>query len=142
MKNSFKLSLVLISILLFSCSKKNIWQTTVASPDDNVKVEFKLTEKGEPTYLVTFKNKEIIKTSTLGFDLKEMASLKDNFEITNAITSDFNEVWEMPWGEQTKVENNYKELKIELQEKADLKRKMTIVFRVYNDGFGFRYEFP
>ncbi|MDP3946264.1 MAG: glycoside hydrolase family 97 protein [Lutibacter sp.] len=134
---------MLISILLFSCSKKNEWQTDVTSPDENVKVAFKLTEKGEPTYLVTFKNKEVIKTSTLGgFDLKDVASLKDNFEIINATTRDFNEVWEMPWGEQTKVENNYKELKIELREKADLKRKLTIVFRVYNDGLGFRYEFP
>ncbi|WP_372767170.1 glycoside hydrolase family 97 protein [Lutibacter sp.] len=143
MKNGLKLSLVLISIFLFSCSKKSELQTTVSSPDDHVKVEFKLTEKGEPTYLVTFKNKEVIKTSTLGgFDLKDMASFKDNFEIVNATTSNFNEVWEMPWGEQTKVENNYKELKIELQEKADLKRELTIVFRVYNDGLGFRYEFP
>ncbi|MDD3721052.1 MAG: glycoside hydrolase family 97 protein [Lutibacter sp.] len=143
MKNSLKLSIVLLSILLFSCSKKSEWQTAVASPDDNVKVEFMLTEKGEPTYLVTFKNKEVIKTSTLGgFDLKDMASLKENFEIINATKSNFNEVWEMPWGEQTKVENNYNELKIELQEKADLKRKLTIVFRVYNDGLGFRYEFP
>lgn len=143
MKNSLKLSAVFLSILLLSCSKQHEWQTTVASPDDNVKVEFKLTDKGEPTYLVTFKDKEVIKTSTLGgFGLKDMASLKDNFEITNAIASDFSEVWEMPWGEQTKVENNYGELKIELQEKAGLKRKLTIVFRVYNDGLGFRYEFP
>ena len=143
MKNSFKLGLTIISILLFSCSKQRDWQTSVASPDENVKVEFKLTENGEPTYLVTFKNKEVIKTSTLGgFDLKDLATLKDSFEITNATTSNFNEVWEMPWGEQAKVENNYNELKIELQEKADLKRKLTIVFRVYNDGLGFRYEFP
>ncbi|MDF1517920.1 MAG: glycoside hydrolase family 97 N-terminal domain-containing protein, partial [Lutibacter sp.] len=143
MNNSIKLSILLLSVMLFSCSKQGDWQTTVASPDDNVKVEFKLTEKGEPTYSVTFKNKEVIKTSMLGgFDLKDVASLKDNYEIVNAIASDFNEVWEMPWGEQTKVENNYKELKIELQEKADLKRKLTIVFRVYNDGLGFRYEFP
>ena len=143
MKNSLKLSAIFLSILLLSCSKKNNRQTTVASPDGNVKVEFKLTEKGEPTYLVTFKNKEVIKTSTLGgFDLKDMDLLKDNFEIVNAVTGDFNEVWEMPWGEQTKVENNYQELKIELQEKADLKRKLTIVFRVYDDGLGFRYEFP
>jgi hypothetical protein len=66
MKNSLKLGLMLISILLFSCSKQRDWQTTVASPDENVKVEFKLTEKGEPTYSVTFKNKEVIKTSALG----------------------------------------------------------------------------
>lgn len=143
MKNSLKFSIFLISLLLFSCSKKNDWQTNVASPDSAVKVEFKLNEKGEPTYLVTFKNKEVIKTSSFGgFDLKDMASLKDSYEIINATSSNFNEVWEMPWGEQTKVENNYNELKIELQEKADLKRKLTIVFRVYSDGLGFRYEFP
>ena len=143
MKNSLKFCVVLLSVLLFSCSNKNDWQTAVASPDSTIKVEFKLAEKGEPTYLVTFKNNEVIKKSTLGsFDLKDMASLKENFEIINATKSNFSEVWEMPWGEQTKVENNYNELKIELQEKTDLKRKLTIVFRVYNDGLGFRYEFP
>ena len=137
MKNSLKLSAVFLGILLFSCSKKSEWQTNIASPNENVKVEFNLTEKGAPTYLVTFKNKDVIKTSTFGgFDLKDMASLKENFEIINATTSNFNEVWEMPWGEQTEVENNYNELKIELREKADLKRKLTIVFRVYNDGLG------
>jgi len=143
MKNSLKFSIALVSVLLFSCSNKNDWQTAVTSPDENVKVDFKLTENGEPAYLVTFKNKDVIKKSTLGsFDLKDMTSLKENFEIINATKSNFSEVWEMPWGEQTKVENNYNELKIELQEKSDLKRKLTIVFRVYNDGLGFRYEFP
>ncbi len=143
MNKNLKLSILLLSLMLFSCSKKSDLLTNVTSPDSNVKVEFKLTEKGEPTYFVTFKNKEVIKTSTLGgFDLKDVASLKDNFEIVNATASNFSEVWEMPWGEQTKVENNYNELKIELQEKTDLKRKLTIVFRVYNDGLGFRYEFP
>jgi len=101
-----------------------------------------LTETGEPTYKVTHKNNEVIKTSKLGLDFENLDSFTTNFEIIKASNSSFNETWQMPWGEQLDVVNNYNELKVELQETSALKRKLNIVFRVYNDGVGFRYEFP
>ena len=137
-----KFSLIVVCVLAISCSKKEENQTILSSPDSTIKVEFNLNSNGEPIYQVTHKNEEVIKTSTLGFDLKDAASLKGNFEIINAASSSFNETWQMPWGEQSEVVNNYNELKIELQETSKLKRKLTIVFKVYNDGIGFRYEFP
>ncbi|REE80022.1 glycosyl hydrolase family 97 [Lutibacter oceani] len=137
-----KISILLVSVLFFSCAKKNELPTKISSPDASVTVEFQLNEKGEPTYKITFKNKEVIKTSSLGFDLKDAPSLKAGFELVNATSSSFNETWEMPWGEQSEVVNNYNELKLDLQEIAELKRKITLVFKVYNDGLGFRYEFP
>ncbi len=137
-----KLSIVLVSLLLLSCSQKNKTITTITSPDAAVVLSFQLTENGEPTYKVHFKNDAVIKTSSLGFSLKDALPLKDGFEILKITESSFNEVWEMPWGEQLEVENNYNELKIQLQEATALKRQLTIVFRVYNDGLGFRYEFP
>jgi hypothetical protein len=137
-----KLSFLVISVILFSCSDEKIVTTKVVSPDKAIEVVFKITEKGEATYSVIFKNDEVIKTSTLGFDLKDAPSLKGDFKLINAKQSSFNEVWEMPWGEQTKVENNYNQLKIELQETSVLKRKLNIIFRVYDEGLGFRYEFP
>ena len=137
-----KLSILLVSIMLFSCSEKSTLQTKISSTNASVEVTFNLTEKGEPSYKVTFNNEDVIKASKLGFDLKDAPSLKENFKIVNSVSSSFNEVWEMPWGEQTEVENNYNELKLELQETSYLKRKLTIVFKVYNEGLGFRYEFP
>ena len=137
-----KLSMLLVSLVLFSCAKKDKLHTKIASPDASVSVEFKLTNKGEPIYQVAFKNDVVVKTSTLGFDLKDAPSLKEGFSILNSTVSSFNETWEMPWGEQTEVINNYNELKLELQETGNLKRKINIVFKVYNDGIGFRYEFP
>jgi len=127
---------------LFSCSEKNKTATTITSPDDAVGLSFQLTENGEPTYKVHFKNEAIIQTSSLGFRLIDALPLKDGFEILSVKKSSFNEVWQMPWGEQLEVENNYNELKIQLQETTALKRQLTIVFRIYDDGVGFRYEFP
>lgn len=135
-----KLSIVLLSLVFSSCSKEKI--TTITSPDKNVKVEFNLSENGTPNYKVTYKDADVIKTSTLGFDLKDQPSLGSNFELLNTTLDSFGEVWEMPWGEQKDVENTYNSLKIELQETSALNRKLNIVFKVYDDGLGFRYEFP
>lgn len=135
-----KLSLLVISITFFSCTKNN--EIVGTSPDKNIQVEFALNEKGTPTYRVFYKVNDVIKTSTLGFDFENQPSLASNLEIVKSEISTFNETWEMPWGEQAEVKNNYNQLKIELQETSALKRKINIVFKVYNDGVGFRYEFP
>ena len=136
-----KFTTVLVTIAFFSCSQKEVI-TTTTSPDENIKVDVVLSEKGEPTYKITHKNNEVIKTSKLGFDLDEIPSLKEDFEIIKITNSGFNETWQMPWGEQLDVENNFNQLKVELQETSALKRKLNIVFKVFNDGVGFRYEFP
>ena len=136
----FKITIVLVSIIFFSCSKGN--EITVTSPDTTIQVEFLLSKNGTPTYNVTYKNEAVIKTSTLGFDLKDQPSLAFNFKLLNSTVDSFSEVWEMPWGEQKEVENTYNSLKIELQETSELKRKLNIVFKIYDDGLGFRYEFP
>ena len=137
LKNSFIVSV----LLLISCSEKKEVQS-VSSPSEKVKVEFALNSEGVPTYKVLFNNKDVIKTSTLGFELKNDAPLQKGFQILDVVKSNFNETWEMPWGEQLEVENNYNELKVDLQEKEAAQRKLTLVFRVYDDGIGFRYEFP
>jgi len=136
-----KISILLFSALFISCSKNSTVQNSISSPDGNVKIEFNLSENGEPSYKVSFKENEVIKTSKMGFDLKELPSLNKDFKIVNSKTSSFNETWKMPWGEQADVVNNYNEIKFDLEETSELKRKISIVFKVYNDGLGFRYEF-
>ncbi|MFY9242408.1 MAG: glycoside hydrolase family 97 protein [Polaribacter sp.] len=130
----------LFILISFSCSKEKV--TNVTSPDNKISVRFNLDEKASPFYVVTFNQQTIIKKSFLGFDLEDANSLLDNFEIINSSTKEFNETWQMPWGEQLDVVNHNNELRVELQEKSNLKRRLNLVFKVYNDGVGFRYEFP
>jgi hypothetical protein len=105
-------------------------------------MEFALSNSGQPLYLVKHKNNTVIDTSYLSFDFKDLPSLKDNFKIVSVSKSGFDETWEMPWGEQSEVRNNYNELFVNLEETSELKRKLNIRFRAFNDGIGFRYEFP
>ena len=135
------LSLV-IAFLMLACNQEEKQITEVASPNEEVKVNFNLNDKGQPFYMVMFNNKTIVDTSYLGFEFTNTEALKDNFNILNTTTSTFNETWQMPWGEQVDVVNHYNELKVELQETSALKRKLNIVFKVYDDGIGFRYQLP
>ncbi|KRP26952.1 MAG: alpha-glucosidase [Cryomorphaceae bacterium BACL22 MAG-120619-bin32] len=130
----------LLSILAVGCHKKV--ETSVFSPSKNIKVYFNLSSVGKPYYFILKASEKVIDTSYLGFDFKNTKSFVDDFRIVKTSITEFNENWQMPWGEQLDVVNHYNELKVELQEKSDLKRKLHLVFRVYDDGVGFRYEFP
>lgn len=132
--------LIALSVNLWQCSKPA--ETTVSSPDGRVAIHFDLGEAGEPTYSVTYDNKPIIKPSKMSFELLNQAALTGGFEVVSLGNNVFSETWEMPWGEQRIVENNYQELKVSLREKEDPKRSLVIHFKVYDDGIGFRYEFP
>ncbi len=139
----FQKAILFIGIsILMGCTKEKSYQKALFSPDKKVEIDFKLSEYGEPMYSVDYKNEPIILPSALGFQLKDMPSLKGDFEVVNTSASTFDEDWEMPWGEQLKVENKYNELKIELRETNVSARKLNIIFRAYDDGIGFRYEFP
>lgn len=114
---------------------------TVTSPNGNIKLTFSLNEKGVPTYSVDYKNKAVVKPSTLGIELNEENSLMDKFRINNTTTSTFDETWQPVWGETKDIRNHYNELFVEI-EKPSNGRFMNLRFRVYDDGVGFRYEFP
>lgn len=114
----------------------------VSSPDKNITLTFKLSATGEPTYALTYKNKPVIKTSKLGIDTKDVAPMLDGFAIDKADNATFDETWTPVWGEQKTIRNNYNELLVTLSQKAQKGRYMRIRFRVFNDGLGFRYEFP
>ena len=84
-------------------------------------MRFKVNELGEPIYQVSFKDKEVIKSSKLGFELEGVADLKSDFEITSSLKTTFNDTWEMPWGEDREVLNNYNELTVQFTENKGLK---------------------
>jgi alpha-glucosidase len=112
-----------------------------ASPNGNVVVSFSLNKQGVPFYKISYKNKPVIKESRLGFLLKGSESLTENFKILDAQKTNFKETWQPVWGEETEILNHYNELLVSLEQTTSL-RKMNIRFRVYNEGVGFRYEFP
>lgn len=132
-----KLKLI-ISALLFSAL--NVDADVVTSPNGIVSIDFQL-KNGIPTYKVDYKGKPVIKESRLGLELRDGKNLMDGFEQLNATTSTFDETWQPVWGEVKEIRNHYNELFAELKQPST-DRYMNIRFRVYDDGAGFRYEFP
>ena len=132
-----KLKLI-ISALLFSAL--NVDADVVTSPNGIVSIDFQL-KNGIPTYNVDYKGKPVIKESRLGLELRDGKNLMDGFEQLNATTSTFDETWQPVWGEVKEIRNHYNELLAELKQPST-DRYMNIRFRVYDDGVGFRYEFP
>ena len=135
----------------------------LTSPDGNLVMNFSLNEQGAPVYDLTYKDKAVIKPSTLGLELKredpekktdfewtemkdkagvdKRANLMNGFKIKDTRTSTFNETWRPVWGEESEIRNHYNELEVTLDQPMN-NRYIVIRFRLFNDGLGFRYEFP
>lgn len=96
---------------------------------------------GVPTYSVKYKGKDVVLPSKLGLELADGAALMDGFETVKTSTSEFDEVWQPVWGENRDIRNHYNELLLEMRQPST-DRLMNVRFRVYDDGVGFRYEFP
>ncbi|WP_304137103.1 glycoside hydrolase family 97 protein [Mesonia mobilis] len=114
----------------------------LTSPNQDLKMKFSLNENGTPVYQLTYKDQEVIKPSTLGLELKnDDLSLMNSFEIVDTKTSTFDETWEPVWGEQSEIRNHYNELAVTLNQ-PQKDRHIIIRFRMFDEGLGFRYEFP
>ncbi len=134
------------------------------SPDGKLSMNFSIQDGGMPTYSLTYKGKTVVKPSRLGLELKRedesapadfddfsskkssaesdrRTSLYDWFEVADVKTVSFDEVWQPVWGETKNIRNHYNELAVTLNQKVN-DRKMVIRFRLFDDGLGFRYEFP
>jgi len=116
--------------------------TAISSPDAEIKVDLQVTEGGRFYYTVQYKNKTVIDTSFIGFDLENAPDLKANFSASYGEVIEVKDTWQMPWGEQLDVVNHYNEITVSLKEASELQREIEITFRVYDDGVGFRYHFP
>ena len=135
---------MLKKILFFLCCfivEQHFAQHSQTSPDGNVKLTFALNEIGKPYYKVSYKNKEVIKESFLGLELKNTTNFISDFSIKKTEKNTFDQTWEPVWGEESKIRNHYNELLVSLHQKTS-DRILNIRFRVYDDGVGFRYEFP
>ena len=152
--NRFKVLIVLLCSSIMAMAQGNVesnsdkWKTA-ASPNGKVVVGFGI-DNGRPYYTVQYGKKDVIKKSFLGLELAkskhaskgmEETNLMDGFEITETQKTSFDEIWKPVWGETSEIRNHYNEMLVHLLQPTN-NRKIMVRFRVYDDGVGFRYEFP
>ena len=114
---------------------------SITSPNGQLQLNFSVNAQGEPVYELSYKGKPVINPSKLGLELKNDPGLMNGFTMEDAKTSTFDETWEPVWGEVKQIRNHYNELAVTLNQKAQ-DRNIIIRFRLFDDGMGFRYEFP
>ena len=135
-----------------SASADRVWLNTISSPDGQLELRFTLTD-GVPFYMLARNGQSVVLPSRLGFELFNHDNLDSGFSLKDATTSTFDETWKPVWGEEAEIRNHYNELLVKLEKPAEApllaggKRGkdaavMYIRFRLYDDGLGFRYEFP
>ncbi|MBX3594584.1 glycoside hydrolase family 97 protein [Sphingomonas sp.] len=123
-------------------AQDNVRDASASSPDGTIRVTLSTDGEGRPLYAVTRDGKPLIAPSRLGFLLADAPKLERHFRIESAKTSSSDSTWEQPWGEWKTVRDRHTELRIRLKETTALARVMDVVFRIFDDGIGFRYEFP
>ncbi|TRX36052.1 glycoside hydrolase family 97 protein [Flavobacterium sp. ZT3R18] len=133
MKYLFSIFFVFATALLHAQSAQ--------SPSNKIVVNFKLLPSGQPSYTVNYNGKPVILESALGIKLKEKPALDANFEILSSKVTVFSESWKPVLGEKANILNQYNELTISLQQK-ETNVKMNVIFKLYNEGIAFRYDFP
>ncbi len=140
--------LYLLPFYLFTLLPLNA--ATVASPNGNVVLKFEIDAQGRPTYEMTYKGKAVVLPSHLGLELAKdkhaskglkETDLMEGFSLKSEQTTEFDETWQPVWGETRDIRNHYNEYAAVLQQQKE-QREIIIRFRVYDDGIGFRYEFP
>ena len=129
-----KTVLAAVAILLAACSPK----TSVSSPDGRISVRFELTPSGVPTYAVEVDGQPLLEPSAMGL-VSEDVVLDQGFALKSSKVSSSRETWHQPWGENKEVEDNHRELSLKLKNDAGV--GLEVVFRVFDDGFGFRYAY-
>jgi hypothetical protein len=113
----------------------------IKSPNNNLTLSFSLQAGGVPTYSLSYKGRPVIKPSHLGLELKDAPGLTSGFAVASEQKTTFDQTWQPVWGEVKNIRNHYNELTVTLTQAAT-KRTMLVHFRVFNDGLGFRYDFP
>lgn len=146
MKVKFAFSLLALLMLLAACPSCSPGDTedsvVILSPDQLTEVMVCLLEDGTPAYRIIRSGSVIIDTSTLGFKLLDEDDIAGNFRIASISNDSSDLTWQLPWGDKIDVRDHHNQAIVTLREKNGKRRKMELIFRVYNDGVGFRYRFP
>ena len=131
---------VLLSLSFLMMSAWGLQAEDLKSPNGRLLMHFEVDGMGCPVYTLSYKGKPVIKRSRLGLEA-EGFSLREGFQLQKAETATFDETWKPVWGEVSSIRNHYNELAVTLHQAKD-DRTIRIRFRLYDDGLGFRYEFP
>ncbi|MFB0565711.1 MAG: glycoside hydrolase family 97 protein [Candidatus Aminicenantaceae bacterium] len=131
--------IIVSSLTIMGCARKS--HQSLSSPDNNINIDFSLRE-GIPHYSISYNQRIIIKPSSLGFQLAKSEHLHKDFKIIRTERKSVDEIWNPVWGKKSEVKNNYNQLIIELEEKNDPYRRLSLIFRAYDDGAAFRFSFP
>ncbi|WP_069658771.1 glycoside hydrolase family 97 protein [Arcticibacter eurypsychrophilus] len=132
---------IIVLGLAFNMLTLLVQAQVLVSPDKNLSMKFELKE-GVPYYQLTYKKKVVLKPGSLGLEVKDAPSFVDGFTLTDTKTATVDTSWNPVWGEQKTIRNHYNELTVTLTQKDQKDRFIQIRFRLFNDGLGFRYEFP
>ena len=154
---------ILFGLFLFAAATLGLHAQELASPNGNFKMTFSLNAAGRPVYSLTYKGRTVVRPSMLGLELKredpnaavdfefkqrkdagtldQKADLMTGFRLTKTETSAFDETWQPVWGEESSIRNHYNEMAVTLEQPKN-DRYIIIRFRLFDDGLGFRYEFP
>ena len=122
-------------VVLCGCARP----TELTSSDGNIKLVFNLNEEGEMTYGVSVGDTPFINPSVMGFESRNGVNLSKDFQIENTEFVTKDETWTQPWGENKSIRNHYNEMAVHLKDQANT--QLTLRFRVFDDGVGFRYEY-
>ena len=141
MRNMKAICIKLTCFLLVLFMSSAAMAESITSPNGQLQLNFSVNSQGEPVYELFYKGKAVIKPSKLGLELKNDPGLMNGFPLADTQTSTFDETWEPVWGEVKQIRNHYNEMAVTLDQKAQ-DRNIIIRFRLFDDGLGFRYEFP
>ena len=130
----------ILLLIAFISTGLLLMATEIKSPNGKLVLNV-MVKEGAPVYWLTYKNKPVIKESRLGLQLKNDQSLMEGFVISNSFITSFDETWQPVWGEVKSIRNNYNELAVTITQTAT-QRSIIVRCRLFNDGLGFRYEFP
>ena len=131
----------LIITVIAVCCAPLLWAQQLTSPNGNLKLVFKTDSKGSPTYALTYKGKTVIAESALGFTINQNDSFATDFEVTQVQYTQTNTVWQPVLGQYKEIRDHHNEMLVQLSQKGS-GRQLHLRFRLFNDGLGFRYEFP
>jgi len=135
---------VMRTLLLVLCLLINnfLVAQTISSPAGVLSFKFQLTGEGSPTYELSLGRKQVILQSKLGITLKDQVSLEKEFVIAGVDSTIIDDTWEPVWGEVKRIHNHFRQLTVTLRQPRAGNRTLVLVFRLFDDGLGFRYEFP
>lgn len=128
-------------LLLFLFVASIVQAQSILSPSQKITLDFKLNDDGKPIYSVSYLSTKIINPSFLGLELKDTDDLDQGFSLLKQETKSVDEPWRPVLGEQSVIQNKYNQITFFLYQK-ETKRKLNIIFKVYDEGVAFRYEFP